>query len=121
MSPNKQTVQKYMDAFHRTDRPEILSCLTEDVEWIVPGAYHVHGLDGFNGEITNDAFSGSPDISVDRMIEENDVVVAEGHVRAALADGTPLNLVFCDVFLMRDARIRKLTSYLMQVPEPAAG
>ena len=40
MTPNKQTVQKYMDAFNRTDHAEILSCLTEDVEWL----YTVHSI-----------------------------------------------------------------------------
>ena len=36
MSRNKQTVQRYMDAFARSDHAEILSCLTDDVEWVVP-------------------------------------------------------------------------------------
>jgi ketosteroid isomerase-like protein len=40
------------------------------------------------------------------------VVVAEGSVRAPRTDGSVLNLVFCDVFDMRDAKIRRLVSYL---------
>jgi ketosteroid isomerase-like protein len=55
MSPNKQTVQKYMDAFTRTDLAEILSCLTDDVEWLIPGAFHVKGKSAFDKEIENDA------------------------------------------------------------------
>jgi len=116
MSPNKQTVQTYMDAFGRTDHAEILSCLTDDVEWVIPGAVHLRGKEAFDGEIENDAFVGSPTITVTRMVEEDDVVVAEGSVRAARRDGGTLNAVFCDVFLMRDAKIRHLTSYLMEVP-----
>ena len=114
MSPNKQTVQKYMDAFTRTDHAEILSCLTDDVEWLIPGAVHVKGKDAFDKEIENEAFVGSPTIHVTRMIEEGDVVVAEGTVRSARKDGGTLNAVFCDVFLMRGAKIRHLTSYLME-------
>jgi ketosteroid isomerase-like protein len=50
------------------------------------------------------------------LTEENDVVVAEGTVRTGrLKNGTHMNLVFCDVFEMRDGRIRKLTSYLSQL------
>jgi ketosteroid isomerase-like protein len=115
MTPNKLTVQKYMDAFTRTDHAVILSCLTDDVEWLIPGAFHVTGKAAFDKEIENDAFVGSPAIQVTRLIEEEDVVVAEGTVRAKKTDGSMLNLVFCDVFLMRDAKIRHLTSYLMEV------
>lgn len=115
MSQNKHTVQKYLDAFAKTDHAAILSCLTDDVEWVIPGAFHLAGKDAFDKEIENDAFVGSPTISVSRMTEEHDVVVAEGSVRATRRDGGFLNAVFCDVFVMRDARIRHLTSYLMEI------
>ncbi|MEX2222983.1 MAG: hypothetical protein WEG40_14420 [Candidatus Rokuibacteriota bacterium] len=49
------------------------------------------------------------------MVEENDVVVAEGQVRAQRKDGGLLNAVFCDVFAMTNAKIRRLTSYLVEV------
>lgn len=114
MTPNKETIQKYMDAFTRTDHAAILSCLTDDVEWLIPGAFHINGKTAFDKEIENDAFVGSPAIQVTRLIEEQDVVVAEGTVRAKKRDGGTLNMVFCDVFLMRDAKIRHLTSYLME-------
>ena len=115
MSKNKETVQKYMDAFGRTDHPGVLSCLTDDVEWVIPGMFHVTGKAAFDKEIENDAFVGSPEINVTRLVEEGDVVVAEGTVRSARRDGGLLNLVFCDVFEMRDARIKKLISYLMEL------
>lgn len=115
MRRNKQTVQRYMDAFGRTDHAEVLSCLTDDVEWVVPGAFHAIGKAAFEREIENDAFVGSPAIRVTRMIEEDGVVVAEGSVRSARRDGGTLSAVFCDVFVMREARIRHLTSYLMEV------
>lgn len=115
MTPNKQTVQKYMDAFTRTDHAAILSCLTDDVEWLIPGAFHVAGKAAFDGQIEGDAFIGNPEIQVSRMVEQEDVVVAEGSVRCARKDGGMLDAVFCDVFVMRDAKVRHLTSYLMEV------
>ena len=115
MTPNKQTVQKYMDAFTRSDHAEILSCLTDDVEWLIPGAFHVKGKSAFDREIENDAFVGSPTIHVTRMTEEQDVVVAEGAVRSARRDGGTLHAVFCDVFIMQESKIRHLTSYLMEL------
>jgi ketosteroid isomerase-like protein len=104
-----------MDAFTRTDHGEILSCLTDDVEWLIPGVFHTTGKDAFDREIENDAFEGSPSISVTRLTEEDDVVIAEGSVRNARKDGGVLNAVFCDVFVMQGAKIRHLTSYLMEV------
>jgi len=49
------------------------------------------------------------------MVEENDVVVAEGQVQAKRKDGRVLNAVFCDVFAMTNARIKRLTTYLAEV------
>ena len=114
MTENKKIVERYMDGFRKTDHEQILSCLTEDVEWIIPGAFHLRGKEAFDGEIENEGFRGSPEIVVTRMTEESDVVVAEGLVRARRKDGVELLLAMCDVFEMRDGRIRKLTSYLME-------
>ena len=114
-SANKRTVEKYMDGFRRSDHQLILSCLTDDVEWIIPGAFHVKGKEAFDKEIENPAFVGRPAISVTRLTEEGDVVVAEGSVRATRSDGGSLNAVFCDVFEMRETKIRRLISYLMEI------
>ncbi len=56
MSANKHTVQADTDAFGRTDHAEIPACLTDDVEWLVPGAFHAVGKTAFDREIENDAF-----------------------------------------------------------------
>ena len=114
MTTNKRTVETYMDAFRKTDRDQILSCLTDDVEWLIPGGFHVTGKADFAKHIVDEGFTGQPVITVDRLIEEGDVVVAEGSVRAPRSDGTFMNLVFCDVFDMRDGKIRRLVSYLME-------
>jgi ketosteroid isomerase-like protein len=120
MSRNKATVQEYMRAFARSDHAAVLACLTDDVEWVIPGAFHLRGKHAFDNEIENPAFVGRPAITVSRMTEEDDVVVAEGSVRVNRRKGGVLNAVFCDVFVMSDARIRHLTSYLMEVSEVAA-
>ena len=117
MSPNKLTVQRYMDGFNRSDHAQILSCLADDVEWVIPGMFHVVGKEAFDREIENEAFVGSPIIQLARLIEEDDVVVAEGSVRCARRDGGMLNAVFCDVFALKDARVKRLTSYLMELKE----
>lgn len=116
MSENKATVEKYMDGFRKGDHELILSCLTDDVEWEMPGAFHLVGKGAFDKEIANEAFVGLPTITVTRMTEENDIVVAEGAVRSGRRAGGVLNAVFCDVFVMRHGRIQRLISYVVEVP-----
>jgi len=117
MTENKRTVERYMDGFNKSDHEQILLCLTEDVEWEMPGAFHLFGKDAFDKEIENDAFVGSPTITITRMLEENDVVIAEGAVRVEKKTGGFLNAVFCDVFTMNNAKIKRLTTYLAEVKQ----
>jgi uncharacterized protein len=114
MTPNKKTIELYMEGFRRTDGQQILSCLTNDVEWVIPGMFQIQGKEDFSKHIVEQGFVGQPTITVSRLLEAGDVVVAEGLVRAPKEDGTFLNLVFCDVFDMREGKIRRLTSYLME-------
>jgi uncharacterized protein len=115
MTENKRTVTEYMEAFRRSDHARILSCLTEDVEWEIPGMFHRWGKDAFQREIQNEAFVGSPNITVARLTEENDIVIAEGSVQSRKKEGGLLNLRYCDVFVMQAGKIRQLISYLMEV------
>lgn len=113
MSSNKQTIETYIEGFNKTDHAMILSCLTQDVEWVMPGYFHHTGKAAFDAEVENDAFKGSPKVTICRMIEKGDVVVVEGTVESQLSDGSPFRAAFCDVFEMRDAKIRRLTGYLV--------
>ena len=114
MSENKKTVGKYIDGFNKSDHGQILSCLTDDIEWELPGVFHLYGKESFDKEINNEAFVGNPTVTITRMVEEYDVVVAEGEVHVKKIDGSILHLNYCDVFLMINAKIRRLVSYLME-------
>ncbi len=115
VSQNKRTIEKYIEGFTTGDHEQVLSCLADDVEWDIPGAFRIAGKDAFDREIENPAFTGRPRITTSRMTEENDVVVAEGSVSTQRVDGGFLNLRFCDVFVMHDGKIRQLISYLVEV------
>jgi ketosteroid isomerase-like protein len=118
MSDNNLTIERYMEGFRRGDHAMILSCLTDDVEWVIPGMFHAKGKAAFDKEIENDAFVGRPVITITRTIEESNTVVAEGTVLATRRSGGDLRLVFCDVFIMQQAKVRKLISYLMDAGNP---
>jgi uncharacterized protein len=111
---NKKIVEKYMEGFRAHDHAKILSTLTDDVEWEMPGYFHHHGKEAFDKEIENEAFTGMPVIHITRMVEEGDIVVAEGEVKAQMKNGAVLDAMFCDVFHFNKNKISKLTSYVMQ-------
>ncbi|MFH7002187.1 nuclear transport factor 2 family protein [Flavobacterium bizetiae] len=113
MTLNKETVNEYMAAFRVSDHERILACLTEDVIWEMPGIYQHIGKKAFDKEIENDNFVGSPSIQIIKLIEENNIVIAEGAVQGNMKNGNILDAVFCDVFEMEKGKIKKLTSYLM--------
>ena len=46
MSQNKQTIERYLDGFRRSDHAQILDCLTEDVQWVIPGRLPAGGQGG---------------------------------------------------------------------------
>lgn len=99
MSEQKQIVEKYMDGFRTTDHEKILSCLTEDVVWEMPGFYFHNGKAAFDKEIENPNADGHPDIKVTRLIEEGNIVVAEGAVKAKMKDGSKLMRSFVMYFI----------------------
>ena len=47
-SRNIETVNTYLDGFRRNDHEQILSCLTDDVEWVIPGMFHSRGKAAFD-------------------------------------------------------------------------
>jgi hypothetical protein len=99
MSLNKNTVQKYIDGFNKSDHGQILSCLTDDIEWLMPGTFHLAGRDAFDKEIENDAFTGSPIVKITRMIEE----ITSSSLKApfVLRGRTAGSLTRCSVMYLR--------------------
>lgn len=113
MSARKAVVERYFDGFRSSDHGEILACLTDDVVWDLPGYAQLTGKDAFDREIENAEFVGSPTLTVDRLVEESDTVVAIGTGEAAQESGALHRFAFCDVFTFRNEEIRRVESYLV--------
>jgi uncharacterized protein len=109
---NKHIVMQYMESYNALNHEATLPLLTDDVEWICPGAFHLRGKDAFGNEMTHHEYETSPQIIVTRMTEEGNIVIAEGEVRAKHKGQNAVHLVFCDVFEMYQGKIKRLTSYL---------
>ena len=71
MSQNIETVTRYLDGFRKNDHAQILSCLTDDIEWNVFGAFHLTGKDAYDKAIDGGAaFIDPPELTVVRMVEQ---------------------------------------------------
>ena len=117
MSLNKQTVERYLDGFRRTDHEQILGCLTEDITWTVFGAFQLSGKAAYDEAIESPDFSGHPELEVVRLVEEGDTVMAELIGRVHLADGTPQRLQMAEVFVMRDGLICERRAFVVPLGE----
>lgn len=92
---------------------QILACLTDDVALDLPGYRHLSGKAAFDQEIENDEFVGSPTLTVDRLIEEADTVVAIGTGETTHRSGQVRRFAFCDVFTFAGDAICRVESYLV--------
>ena len=72
----------------------------------------------FDGEIENPAFTGSPLLAIDRLIEEGDAVVAVGRGTGTHREAGPFEFAYCDVFTFRDDLIARVESYVVPLPSP---
>ena len=104
MSRNTKTVETYIDGFNKSDHAQILSCLTDDIDWTVFGFFRLHGKEAYDREIENPAFAGTL-VSIVRMVEQDDVVMAEMTLEVRRSSGDLMRAAMAEVFVIRDGEI----------------
>ena len=117
MSRNTETVERYLDGFRRSDHAQILSCLTDDIEWTVFGAFHLTGKQAYDAAIEGEGFTGPPRLDVVRMVEQDDVVMAELTGEATRDTGEILRMSMAEVFVMRDGLIAERRAWVIPLTE----
>ncbi len=118
MSRNTDLVHRYLDGFRRNDHAQILSCLTDDIEWTVFGAFHLVGKEAYDRAIDGaPEFIDPPELEVVRMVEQGNVVMAELTGRARRAAGGELRMSMAEVFVLRDGRIAERRAWVIPLQE----
>jgi len=112
MTANKRTVNRYLEAFSKSDYQGILSCLADDIIWEIPGVYRKTGKEAFAFNLENSNFSENPTIAITRIIEEGNVVMAEGTMVVKTKDAGLIDVAFCDVFTMKEEKIDHIIIYI---------
>jgi len=117
MSANTRTVERYLDGFRANDHEQILSCLTDDIRWTVFGAFTLTGKEAYDQAIEGPGFVPPPQLEVVRMVEQDDVVMAEltGSVRRE--SGETMRMSMAEVFVMRDALIAERRAWVIELTE----
>jgi ketosteroid isomerase-like protein len=115
-SRNVETVNRYLDGFRKNDHEQILSCLTDDIEWTVFGAFRLTGKEAYDQAIDGaPEFIDPPELEVLRMVEEGDVVMAELRGTAKRAAGGEMRMSMAEVFVMRDGRIAERRAWVIEL------
>src|SRR5688500_9033718 len=117
MSQNIETVNTYLDGFRKNDHAQILSCLTDDIRWTVFGAFHLTGKQAYDEAIDGTGFVGPPRLEVVRMVEQDDVVMAELTGSATRESGEVMRMSMAEVFVMRDGRIAERRAWVIELKE----
>jgi uncharacterized protein len=118
MSANKRTVETYIDGFNKSDHAQILSCLTDDIEWTVFGHFRITGKAAYDANIEgSDPVGVPPQVTILRMVEEDDVVMAEMTLEAQQPDGSITRAAMGEVFVMRDTLICARRAYVVPLVE----
>lgn len=117
MSANTETVETYLDGFRKGDHEQILSCLTDDIEWTVYGAFHLTGKAAYDAAIDGPGFIGPPRLEVVRMVEQGDVVMAELTGSATRDSGEVMRMSMAEVFVMREGRIAERRAWVIELKE----
>jgi len=115
MSDNKKTVERYIDGFNKTDHAQILSCLTDDIQWTNFGWYRIRGKEAYEQHIEGPEFTGPPKLVITRMVEEDDVVMAEMTVEVRRKSGELMRAAMGEVFVMRDSKIMERRGYVIEL------
>jgi uncharacterized protein len=113
VSSRKRTVDAYFDGFRASDHEAILALLSDEVVWVIHGHGRTEGQEAFDREIENDAFEGSPKLTVERLIEEGDTVVAPHLGEGRLRGGDVFRFAGVTVFGFDGELISRVESYIV--------
>jgi ketosteroid isomerase-like protein len=118
MSRNIETVNAYLDGFRKNDHAQILSCLTDDIEWTVFGAFRLTGKAAYDKAIDGPPeLIDPPQLKVVRMVEQGDVVMAELTGTVERAAGGEMRMSMAEVFVMRGGKIAERRAWVVELKE----
>jgi ketosteroid isomerase-like protein len=112
MTQRKRVIEQWAECFGHQDWKGMLGLFTDDVErWEVGSPKRTHGKVEFENEVLPGPDVVRLEMKVDKLIEEGDIVVAEGLAQVFKRDGSTINVQFCDIFEFLGEKVRRITAY----------
>jgi uncharacterized protein len=118
IAENKKIVLDFYDAGARGDMDRCFELLADDIAWTNIGTTRFSGtfsgkkalLEQLLGPLFGQLQAGIS-TTVERLIAEADVVVAQTSGTAETLNGVPYNNSYCQVIRIRDGKIAEVTEY----------
>jgi len=118
IAENKQLVLDFYAAGARGDMDACFAMLADDITWTNIGTTRFSGtysgkealVEQLLGPLFSQLKSGIAS-KIERLIAEDDVVVAQTNGSAETHDGTPYNNTYCQVIRVRDGKIAEVKEY----------
>lgn len=118
VNSQKQTVRRYIDGFNRLDEAQIRSCLSDRIRWTLLGHFQVAGArDDFAAIVPPPNCKGPPRITIRRMVEEGDIIMAELLSEVDRLDGSVMRLAICETYVFEDGLIHERRAFPVPLVE----
>ena len=119
INENKQLVLDFYESGARGDMDACFALLADDITWTNIGTTKFSGtfsgkqalVEQLLGPLFSQLKAGIAS-NIERLIAEDDVVVAQTTGIAETHDGTPYNNTYCQVIRVRAGKIAEVTEYL---------
>jgi len=116
---NKQVVIDFYEAGARGDMDACFALLSDDVTWTNIGSTKYSGeyrgkqqlVERLLGPLFSQLKAGIR-TRIERLVAEDDIVVAQTSGTAETLDGRPYNNTYCQVIRIRDGQIAEVKEYL---------
>lgn len=114
---NKAVLKNANAAIVEGDNEGFLLLCSEDIVWTTVGESTLKGKDAVRRWMET-AYAEPPRFTVDRLIAEDDFVVALGHITATDEDGKATRNAYSDVWLFRDGIMAELNAFVVKAESP---
>lgn len=116
---NKELVKKINEAFSKGNTKFILANVADDIRWNIVGMPTISGKNDFLETMEMMELQSFPLITVRNIIAEGDYVVVESAGKQGTSEqaigktGEQNNPSYCDVYLIKDGKVKELTTYVV--------
>ena len=111
---NKAIVEKVNASFEEGNIEGFLSFCADDVHWTMIGETSVKGKQATREWMKSMGDMEPPKFTVNNLIAEGDVVVANGDMTMKDKDGETGSYSYCDIYRLAGGKIAELSSYVIK-------